>query len=159
MAETLVRCDPFTGAEMPRVDVPEADILRILRGKLHTFSVRSEDRGAIVVEALLPHFGPEDITLTISTGHLLIQAERYEKADEKYAVRGSSGFYRSVTLPPESRVESAAAEFSDGLLRVTVPLVEETECSVSTPLAWADLSTAPSRGTLDPTWAVLLGAG
>ncbi|WP_258935431.1 Hsp20/alpha crystallin family protein [Nesterenkonia pannonica] len=114
---------------MPRVDIPEADILQILRGTLHTFSVRSEDGGAIVVEALLPHFGPKDITLTISTGHLLIQAERYEKADEQYAVRGSSGFSRSVALPPESRVERATAEFSDGHLSITVPWAGETECS------------------------------
>lgn len=123
MEETLLRIDPFTGVEVPRCDIPETDILRILRGKLHTVNISTDPGKQIAIEALLPNYDADEITVGVHQGCLLIQAERNVE-NEKYMVRGSSSLYRRLPLPPEAKEHLIAIYFHEGILRVIVPLVE-----------------------------------
>lgn len=136
MPETLTRRDPFTGAETPRCDIPEDDILQILRGKLHTFSVRLEGDREIIIEALLPHLSPEDVTISFDHEHVLIRADRDPGQDSRYIVPGSHGFSRSFPLPPHAEIQRAATEFDADTLRITIPLT----APVPDPMAHDELS-------------------
>lgn len=125
MAETLVRRDPITGAEVPRCDLPEDVILRALRGKLHSIHIHDEPGEGLVIEAMLPNFDASDITIDVRQGEILIRAEHHaDDEDTHYLVRGSSSFYRRVPLPSGAQQDSICADFQDGNLRVTIPLSE-----------------------------------
>ena len=78
------------------------------------------------VEAHLPNFEQEDISIQIEDGALLISAERHEKEEDKeksYVVReSSSSFYRRIMLPERADTEKIDAHLDDGVLKVSVPL-------------------------------------
>ncbi|TDS84686.1 Hsp20/alpha crystallin family protein [Nesterenkonia aurantiaca] len=127
MAETLVRRDPITGAEVPRCDLPEDVILRALRGKLHTIHLRDEPGEGLVIEAMLPNFDASDITIDVHQGELSIRAEHDADGEgTQYLVRGGSSFYRRVTLPSGAQQDLICADFQDGTLRVTIPVSDPT---------------------------------
>ena len=56
-----------------------------------------------IVEAHLPNFNDEDVTIQVENNYLVVSAERHEKEedkDKKYVVReSSSSFYRRISLP------------------------------------------------------------
>jgi HSP20 family protein len=128
MARNLVRFDPFSGLDALRRDFFDADFFRAMRGKLPTTDVYTEDDKALVIEAHLPNFEEEDITVNVDRGALVIQAERHEKEEDKkkqYVVReSSSSFYRSIALPEQAEEAKISAVFVNGVLKVTVPLAE-----------------------------------
>ena len=78
------------------------------------------------VEAHLPNFEQDDISIQIEDGALLISAERHEKEEDKeksYVVReSSSSFYRRIMLPERADTEKINANLDDGVLKVSVPL-------------------------------------
>ena len=126
MARSLVRFDPFMGLDPLRREFFDDGLFRTLRGKLPTTDVYTDDDKALVVEAHLPNFDEKDITVNIDKGALVIQAERHEKDEDKtkkYVVReSSSSFYRSIILPEQAEEGSISADFTKGILKVTVPL-------------------------------------
>lgn len=129
MARNIVRFDPFSGLEALRRDLFDDGFFRSLRGaSLPAMDVYTEDDKALIVEAALPSFEEEDITVNVDGGQLIIQAERHEKEEDKkkkYVVRESStSFYRSLTLPELAQQEGITARFDKGILKVTVPLAE-----------------------------------
>ncbi len=128
MARSLVRFDPFMGLDPLRREFFDDGLFRALRGKLPTTDVYTEDDKALVVEAHLPNFDEEDITVNIDKGTLVIQAERHEKDEDKkkkYVVReSSSSFYRSIVLPEQAEEGGILANFRKGILKVTVPLAQ-----------------------------------
>lgn len=130
MARNLVRFDPFAGFDTLRRDLFDDGFLRGLRGKIPTTDVYTEDDKQLVVEAHLPNFEEEDITVDIDKGALVIQAERHEQEEDKkkkYVVReSSSSFFRSIVLPEQADEQQITADFDDGVLKITVPLKEIT---------------------------------
>jgi HSP20 family protein len=127
MTRTIVRFDPFAGLDMLQRDLLDDRFFRALRGnRLPTTDVYTEDDKALIVEAHLPNFAEEDISVDVDGGTLVIQAERHERDDDKhkkYVVReSSSSFYRSIALPDRAQEEQITAAFDDGVLKVTVPL-------------------------------------
>lgn len=127
MTRTIVRFDPFPGLDMLQRDLLDDRFFRALRGnRLPTTDVYTEDDKALIVEAHLPNFAEEDISVDVDGGTLVIQAERHERDDDKhkkYVVReSSSSFYRSIALPDRAQEEQITAAFDDGVLKVTVPL-------------------------------------
>src|SRR5262245_38881056 len=91
-----------------------------------------EDRNAIVLEADLPGVKSEDFKLSIENNRLTLSGERKFEKESKgenfHRVERSYGnFTRTFTLPSTVNVEEAKAEFSGGVLRVTLPKREEAK--------------------------------
>lgn len=78
------------------------------------------------LRAELPGMKPEDVDIEFSEGVLTLKGERKreeEREDEGWLVRESSygAFERTVALPESVDPESISADYSDGILTVTVP--------------------------------------
>jgi len=84
----------------------------------------------IVVKSDLPGMKPEDVDISIRENTLTIKGEfEAEEETERENVhireRRYGAFQRSIPLPKAVEAEKAEAEFEDGVLRVTLPTVEE----------------------------------
>ncbi|HXQ74284.1 MAG TPA: Hsp20/alpha crystallin family protein [Pyrinomonadaceae bacterium] len=91
-----------------------------------------ENKDQIVLEAELPGMKQEDFDLSIENNVITLRGERkFEKTDETdnyHRVERSYGsFTRSFTLPQTVSAEGATAQYSNGVLRVTLPKREETK--------------------------------
>ncbi len=91
-----------------------------------------ENKNQIVLEAELPGMNREDFDLTIENNVLTLRGERrFEKrseADNYHRVERAYGsFSRSFTLPQTVSAENAAAEYKNGVLRVTLHKREEVK--------------------------------
>lgn len=89
--------------------------------------VYSDDK-QLTIEAQLPNFKEDEISVEQHEGELAIKAEHQEKEeskDRKYLVRESvSRYYRRFALPRNSDFDGINANFENGVLRVTVPYKE-----------------------------------
>lgn len=85
----------------------------------------------LVVEAHLPNFGQDDVSIQVEDNALVISAEKHEKEtdkDKKYVVReSSSSFYRRISLPKRANADKIEAELVDGILKVHIPLTPLAE--------------------------------
>lgn len=91
-----------------------------------------ENKDEIVLEAELPGMSREDFELTIENNVLTLRGERrFEKRDEAdnyhRVERAYGSFTRSFTLPQTVSSENAAAEYKNGVLRVTLRKREEVK--------------------------------
>lgn len=91
--------------------------------------VRIEDTmtdGKYVVRAELPGFDPEkQIHVTTNAGLLTISAQREEKTKEKgHSEFRYGSFTRTLALPEGADTEKIAANYTDGILEITVPVKE-----------------------------------
>jgi HSP20 family protein len=87
---------------------------------------------ALVVEASLPGIKPEDVDISISGNALTIKGEsKQEKEEEQekyhYRERRYGIYQRTITLPVEVDADGADATFQDGVLKLTLPKMEETK--------------------------------
>ena len=83
-----------------------------------------EDSKAFYLEAALPGYTNEDVTINVDKHVLHIASEKMTKKDErKYIVRerGNIRFDRAFSLPEGINEESIEAEFKNGILTVTLP--------------------------------------
>jgi HSP20 family protein len=81
------------------------------------------------VEALLPGISQEDVQIDIDRGVLTIAAKRHgwEPGEgQNWHVReiGGGQFTRSLSLPFPVEVERASADFTNGVLTLTLPKAE-----------------------------------
>jgi HSP20 family protein len=91
-----------------------------------------ENKDEIVLEAELPGMNRGDFELTVENNVITLRGERqFEKKDDTdnyHRVERSYGsFTRSFTLPHTVSAEGATAEYTNGVLRVTLPKREETK--------------------------------
>lgn len=89
----------------------------------------SETEKNVIAEVELPGVDPKDIDVEVKENILKVQAKKKEKKEEKkkgyYRKEISKGFYkRVVPLPVEVKGGKAEAEYSDGMLRITIPKVK-----------------------------------
>lgn len=141
MTQSITRFDPFAGLERLRQELLDDGFFRSARGnRLPTTDVYT-DKDSLVVEAHLPNFDDDDITVTVEGRALVIQAERHEREEDKgkkYLVReSSSSFYRSVALPDQAQEDKISASYDDGVLKVSVPL-DEGSASRKIPIGTGD---------------------
>ena len=88
-----------------------------------------ETDGEVVLKASLPGVKAEDIDISVTGDHLTLKAETKEQSEEKgqnwYRRERRSGTYvRQFQLPTEVDSAKAAANFEDGVLRLTLPKAE-----------------------------------
>lgn len=138
---TIVRYDPFRDLRTLQEEVNRLFSTNLTRG----FGEEGIGRGAwnpsvdiyenkdhIVLEAELPGMNREDFELTVENNVITLRGERQfekkEDSDNYHRVERSYGsFTRSFTLPQTVSAEGAAAEYRNGVLRVTLPKREETK--------------------------------
>jgi len=87
----------------------------------------SERDNQFIVCADLPGLKKEDIRVEFSDGALTIQGERRQEQEEtrggyRRSERSYGRFYRSVPLPEGIDPENAKATFTDGVLKVVMPM-------------------------------------
>lgn len=122
----LVKYDPFEQLRSLQQQFFGDDFFAPLKAaSIPTTDVYTKEN-ELVVEAHLPNFNQDDISVQVENGALLIQAERHEKEedkDKKYVIReSSSSFYRRIHLPDRADAEKIDARLDDGILHVSIPL-------------------------------------
>ena len=92
----------------------------------------SENEEQVTVKAVIPGAKPDDVDISVSENVLTIKGEsRFEDTTEKEnyyrrEIRYGS-FSRSIPLPTRVDYERANADFSDGVLTVSLPKAEEVK--------------------------------
>jgi HSP20 family protein len=91
-----------------------------------------EDDQNIILTAEIPGIEDKDLDISLENGVLTISGERKmeneEKQDNFHRIERSYGrFTRSFTLPPRIDPEDVKAEFSNGVLKVTLAKRAETK--------------------------------
>lgn len=105
----------------------------LLKGGPRASDVRMEQTPKeIVVSAKLPGMDKEDIRVDVTENAVTIRAER--KAEEKGRRHGAKGwtrsyasFTRAFSLPVPVKAGGAKASYKNGVLRLVLPKVKETE--------------------------------
>lgn len=122
----LIKYDPFAELNAMQRQFFGDDWLSPLKGvNIPTTDVYT-DNDQLIVEAHLPNFEQDDVSISVENGALVISAERHEKEEDKkkkYVVReSSSSFYRRIQLPERANADDIEAHLDDGVLKVEVPL-------------------------------------
>lgn len=91
-----------------------------------------ETDSEVVIKAELPGVKKEDVKVNIENNMLTIQGERKleeeTKQDDYHRIERSYGqFMRSFMLPASVDMSKISAEFKDGVLRVSLPKLEEAK--------------------------------
>lgn len=86
----------------------------------------------VIVECQLPGIDPEDVKIDVADDLVKISGEKKEEVEEKdknyYRKEISYGsFARSVALPRKVKSSQAEADYNDGVLKITLPKIEEKE--------------------------------
>lgn len=91
-----------------------------------------EEKGNVVAKMSLPGIEPNDIDIAVDEDTLTISGEREEEQEvdqkdyySKEIRRGS--FSRTVRLPKSVDSETTEADYKDGVLTVTMPVVKGKE--------------------------------
>jgi HSP20 family protein len=92
----------------------------------------SETDNALEVRMDLPGIKASEVDIQLNNNVLTISGERKEEKEEKGRTfhrveRRSGSFARSLTLPTAVAEEKVAAEFHDGVLKITLPKTEESK--------------------------------
>ena len=138
---TITRYDPFRDLRSLQEEVN-----RLFTGNMaRTFDEEGIARGAwspsvdiyenkdqIVLEAELPGMKREDFDVSVENNVITLRGERHfekkEESDNYHRVERAYGsFTRSFTLPNTVTAEGAAADYANGVLRVSLPKREETK--------------------------------
>lgn len=87
-----------------------------------------EEKDKVVAKISMPGINPDDVDLTLEENALTISGSREQEKEttekdyySKEIRRGS--FARSVSLPRTVDIDKAEAEYKDGILSVTMPMV------------------------------------
>ncbi|HET9056731.1 MAG TPA: Hsp20/alpha crystallin family protein [Chitinophagaceae bacterium] len=91
-----------------------------------------ENKEDYMVSLAVPGMKREDFKIDIEGDMLTISCEKEEKKEEKEAKftrkeYNFSSFSRSFTLPEEVNKEKIEAQYTDGLLKLTLPKKEEAK--------------------------------
>lgn len=105
------------------------------------------------VHAELPGLKPEDVKVEVTDDALIIRGER--KSEHEHRVGGAyrserryGQFYREIPLPEGVKAEQACAQFSNGVLEVTVPVPQQASNRREIPISSGERSGAtPASGT------------
>lgn len=137
MLHNLATNDPFRALQQ-RINTLFEDSLGLAPFSEETWSLSSwapacdiyETENEIVVKAELPEVKKEDVQVSLENNVLTIRGDRKfsdeTKREDYHRIERSYGeFVRSFTLPAIIDSNRIAAEFKEGVLRVTLPKREE----------------------------------
>lgn len=139
---TLMRWDPFReiAALQERMNRLFSDIRmqspfreeEIVQGSWIPAVDIYETNEAIVLNAELPGVAPQDISVEVKDNTLTLKGEKKfakEVKEENYhrVERSYGTFQRAFTLPGTVAQDKVKAQFKDGVLKITLPKVEEAK--------------------------------
>ncbi len=87
----------------------------------------------LMVEASLPGINPDEVDISVEGDRLTIKGEtkREEEKEEKgkyhFRERRYGAFQRTLSLPVEVNADKAEATFENGVLKLTLPKVEQAK--------------------------------
>ena len=89
----------------------------------------TKTNGTLVLCVDLPGTKPQDVKVEVSDDAVIIRGERKherEDKDEGYyrSERRYGSFYRSIPLPEGAETDKAKAEFTNGELKISIPVPE-----------------------------------
>ncbi|MCL5094291.1 MAG: Hsp20/alpha crystallin family protein [Patescibacteria group bacterium] len=85
-----------------------------------------EEKGNIIAKMSLPGINPDNIDIQIEDSYLKISGSREEEEKNYYYQEIRRGdFERTVKLPTTVLKDKASAEYENGVLMITIPIVEE----------------------------------
>jgi HSP20 family protein len=92
----------------------------------------SETKDSLVVKAELPGLDAKDVEVSISGNVLTLKGEKKSEEEEKgehhyRAERYYGSFQRSFQLPTSVQTDKVEATFDKGVLKITLPKVEEAK--------------------------------
>jgi HSP20 family protein len=92
----------------------------------------TENDDSYVVEAALPGINPDDLNITVQENVLTISGEakqQQDKQEQRYHMRERrwGNFSRSISLPMSVNASEVKAEYTDGVLKLTLPKSEEAK--------------------------------
>lgn len=122
----IIRWDPFDDLDRWFEDFPGVTLPRL------TFDLAVnvyEQDGNVIAKMNLPGIDPAKIDISVDEDVLRISGSREEEKEEKgkefYRKEIRSGsFSRAVRLPKVVDAEKVDAEYKDGVLKVTMPVVK-----------------------------------
>lgn len=126
MDRDAVRAESLRALDvLPRYSAEDAPS-RSRRDDSPPTDIYTEDDGALVIETHLPNFQERDITVTVESNSLIIDAEEHDAPQHReYLVRETpSSFSHTITLPERFAAGRMSADFSRGVLRLRVPLAD-----------------------------------
>jgi HSP20 family protein len=115
-------------------------------------AVEVTERGnTLVVRADLPGINANDVKVEVTPEGLTIQGERKREHEERGAwgyrsERTYGSFYRTIPLPEGASIDTAKAEFKDGVLEVSVPVPEQQNRRRQIPITGASSERKPVEG-------------
>ena len=91
-----------------------------------------EEKGKLLLKADLPGIKTEDVKVSVTDGILTVEGERRQDKEEKregyYRSERSYGhFSRSIPLPEGAKTEQTAAQLTNGVLEIAVPIPESRQ--------------------------------
>jgi len=92
----------------------------------------SEDGKAYKISAELPGIDPKDIDVSLSGDTLVLKGEKRQEKEQKdknyhFSERSYGSFQRSFQLPTSIDRDRVAADFSNGVLTITLPKTVEAQ--------------------------------
>jgi HSP20 family protein len=105
---------------------PESGVATGLNPKVEV----THDDGHYTLTAEFPGMERDDIHVDVNDGVLTLSGEKKREFEEEkegyhYSERSYGNFSRSFCLPPETSEEEIQAKLENGVLRVTIPVVEK----------------------------------
>jgi HSP20 family molecular chaperone IbpA len=93
--------------------------------------------GTYVVRADLPGIDPDkDVSVVIEDNLLTIQGERHEEKHDKHRSEVRYGsFTRHLRLPTGCRGDDVTASYADGVLKVSMPMIDAPGEPTKVPIA------------------------
>jgi len=131
MSRDLLPLRPMGMGRFFEEDWPEVEFPKTL--SIITPAVNIYESGKnVIVECQLPGIDPENVKIDVASDLVKISGEQKQEIEEKnknyYRKEISYGtFARSVALPKKVRSAKAEADYSDGILKITLPKIEEKE--------------------------------
>ena len=127
-----VACDPWT--EMGRLQQAVNELLGDYAGATVDFPAVNlmANENECVVTAEVPGVEPNAVNLTVSGNTLTLEGERKPETTQDDIIyhrqeRSCGAFSRSIRLPYEVESSAVKANFSRGVLKITLPRKESTK--------------------------------
>lgn len=84
-----------------------------------------QDKDNFIVRADLPGLKKDDVKVEVANNVITISGERKDEKEEKQegyyrSERSYGSFYRLIPLPDGAKTDTATAEFTDGVLQITM---------------------------------------